>query len=599
MSANKLKVFFTSSNLVYEDPQLNVNSNTSVLDSLTEVYKERTNFKGEEFFVKIFALNVNEDYIKYKDRNKESKTYKCEISLSTSGKTFKGNLDIKKNEHSFIYNFKYNSNWTILRKEILPPKSILLPNSYQLQIYKTTVNSKQFSQQRNSLLNSLFNNSLELLQTNGNKNPNYDFDFYLELFKLIYGKNDVIKVIQVFDIRRINNPKNKDAIKKYSTILNTFENKRLEIVTKIINKEEDRNKFREYFYTLLLYFRLNFERENLDKLIQNKKIWKYLINVLQKNALYFTNINLPNDLYDEMINRTPLSFEEMESIFFYMDSLEKVLSFININIDKIYNCCLGKGKRTKKYLKLSDFNILSKESDNYTNIYKELSTLINFEKSNKYFVVLDEKLWENFVISNFLKNLNNLVIIDKCISICKEVDKSLNMNIYEHISKTALNMIIEGKLKNEELLNFLKNNIYFRDKKYASLLYRPIEMFVGIDLETANEEFYKLWNEVNMLDMYSFLENKGKKIILDKITHIKDFWKLFKLFNFSEQKIPDANTINILLSKFIPLIKTYEKETCPNFIKDISLLIYGMNKTNKNCKQFRKYYPEKIGQRNC
>ena len=226
MSANKLKVFFTSSNLVYEDPQLNVNSNTSVLDSLTEVYKERTNFKGEEFFVKIFALNVNEDYLKHKDKNKESKTYKCEISLSTSGKTFKGNLDIKKNEHSFIYNFKYNSNWTFLRKEILPPKSILLPNSYQLQIYKTTVNSKQFSQQRNSLLNSLFNNSLELLQTNGNKNPNYDFDFYLELFKLIYGKNDVIKVIQVFDIRRINNPKNKDAIKKYSTILNTFENKK-------------------------------------------------------------------------------------------------------------------------------------------------------------------------------------------------------------------------------------------------------------------------------------------------------------------------------------------------------------------------------------
>ena len=270
MSANKLKVFFTSSNLVYEDPQLNVNSNTSVLDSLTEVYKERTNFKGEEFFVKIFALNVNEDYLKHKDRNKESKTYKCEISLSTSGKTFKGNLDIKKNEHSFIYNFKYNSNWSILRKEILPPKSILLPNSYQLQIYKTTVISKQFSQQRNSLLNSLFNNSLELLQTNGNKNPNYDFDFYLELFKLIYGKNDVIKVIHVFDIRRINNPKNKDAIKKYSTILNTFENKRLETVAKIINKEEDRNKFREYFYTLLLYFRLNYERENLDKLIQKK-----------------------------------------------------------------------------------------------------------------------------------------------------------------------------------------------------------------------------------------------------------------------------------------------------------------------------------------
>ena len=509
MSANKLKVFFTFSNLSYEDPQLNISSSTSVLDTLTEIYKEKVNPKGEEFFVKILAFNVNEEMLKYKNCDKGSKTLKCQISLTTAGKTFKGNFDIKMNEHSFIYNFKFNSNWTILGKEIPPPKIIPLSNCYQLQIFKTTVNSKQFNQQRNSLLNSLFNNSLELLQTSSNKNPNYDFDFYLELFKLIYGKNDVIKLIEVFDIRRINNPKNKDVIKKYATILNTFENKRLETVAKAINKEEDKNKFREYSYALLLYFRFNFEKENLEKLLQNKKIWKYLIDVLGKNALYFTNINLPAELLDEMINRTPLLFEQMESIFFYIDSLEKVLSFINKNVDKIYNCCLGKGKRIKHYLKLSEFNILSKENDNYSNIYKELFTLINFEKTNKFFIVLDEKLWENYVISNYFKNLNNLLVIDKCISLCKEVDKSLNMNIHEHILKTALNMINEGKLKNIELLNFLKDNIYFHDKKYASLFYRPIDMFIGIDLESADEEFYKIWNEVNMLDMYSFLENKG------------------------------------------------------------------------------------------
>ena len=152
-----------------------------------------------------------------------------------------------------------------------------------------------------------------------------------------------------------------------------------------------------------------------------------------------------------------------------------------------------------------------------------------------------------------------------------------------------MDLINKRKIKNIEILNFIKDNKYFHDVKYSSnYYYRPLEMFIGIDLENANEEFYKLWNEVNMFGIYSFFGNKGQEMILDKITHMKDFYKLFKLFNFNDEKTPDFKTIGFLMPKFVRLIKTYTKESCPNFINDISLLIYGINKTTYDLNKFLK-----------
>ena len=594
MKSNKFKIFFAASNLVYEDENIKLNA-PSVLEKLIQVYNEQKRFKDELFYLKIFTSDIKEGSFKEKDKNPDNNTYKYEITLYLSRKNFKGNfkgtINIKRNDHTFIYNLKYNNYYnTFTKQSFPPPKSLILSNCEQLKIFKNRINQNDLKQQKNSLMSSLFNDSFALVEQKPDRHTSYDFDFYLELFKLSLPLNNVKKIVESFNIQRLNNSFNKEEIKKSAPILNLFESKRLETEVKKIKEDKDKDKFREDFFNLLLYFKYNFDRDNLEKFIQNKSIWKYLIKVLQKNALYFPNLVLPKELFEEMINITPLSFEEMESIFFYITSFEQVLRFINTNIDKIYNCCLGKNKKIKNHLKLSEFNIVPRQTDNYSNIYNELRNIINYEKSNKLFLIIDENLWDNFVISNEGKNINNLIIINKCISICKEVDNSLNIDLNEQITKSALDMISKGELKNIELLRFIKENKYFQDKKYASLLYRPIEMLNGIDLNDINEEFYELWNEVNMFEMYSFLDNKAKKIILDKITDIKDFEKLLRLFNFSEEKIPDTKTVGLLASKFVTLLKTYKKETCPDFIKVISLLIYGMSKRNYNCKQFLENY---------
>ena len=67
---------------------------------------------------------------------------------------------------------------------------------------------------------------------------------------------------------------------------------------------------------------------------------------------------------------------------------------------------------------------------------------------------------------------------------------------------------------------------------------------------------------------------------------MKDFGKLLKLFNYKDNKIFDATTAALLREKFKNLIKTYKIETCPNFIKDVSLFIYIIDHRIKGIKHF-------------
>ena len=63
---------------------------------------------------------------------------------------------------------------------------------------------------------------------------------------------------------------------------------------------------------------------------------------------------------------------------------------------------------------------------------------------------------------------------------------------------------------------------------------------------------------------------------------MKDFGKLLKLFNYKDDKIFNENTIALLREKFKNIIKTYKIETCPNFIKDVSLFIYVNDKNHQD-----------------
>ena len=114
----------------------------------------------------------------------------------------------------------------------------------------------------------------------------------------------------------------------------------------------------------------------------------------------------------------------------------------------------------------------------------------------------------------------------------------------------------------------------------------PFYFLNEINLEIADEEFFSKWKEMNMIsyiyyDRYNFI-----KIMLDKITKIEYFGKIFNLFknNIAKnaeviknyliiqpqllRKLSENDMIVNLMNKFRELMETYNTNKCNNFIYD-------------------------------
>jgi len=201
-----------------------------------------------------------------------------------------------------------------------------------------------------------------------------------------------------------------------------------------------------------------------------------------------------------------------------------------------------------------------------------------------------------------MKQNKDLILIKQGIELCKKVDKNLIFDFNSSIHKNVIKMINNGELKNEELLYYIKNiDIYFKEEIYASELYRPLSVFNGFDLNLVNDNFFQKWEEINILDIYSFSKNAVSKMIIQKVIHIKDFWKLIRIFNLKDYKLNkyiDKNLIELLLEKFEELIINYnyllKQYNINKFSEEVSLLIYILDNKNLNVKSFLIDVIEKI-----
>ena len=113
-------------------------------------------------------------------------------------------------------------------------------------------------------------------------------------------------------------------------------------------------------------------------------------------------------------------------------------------------------------------------------------------------------------------------------------------------------------------------------------------------MENADDDFYDRWNKSTIFKIFSSWDYDFKKELINKVDDMKDFGKLLKLFNYKDTKIFDGTTATLLREKFKNIIKTYKIETCPNFIKDVSLFIYIMDQRIKDIKHFMETTIEKL-----
>jgi hypothetical protein len=183
---------------------------------------------------------------------------------------------------------------------------------------------------------------------------------------------------------------------------------------------------------------------------------------------------------------------------------------------------------------------------------------------------------------------------------CSNLDiKKLSYIIHEN----EIKLIQKLGLKNEKILIFFEENYIMGNNNNSNIKF-PFYFLNEINLETADEEFFSKWKEMNMIsyiyyDRYNFI-----KIMLDKITKIEYFGKIFNLFKNNISGIaevienyliiqPDLlrlllenDRILILMTKFRELMQTYNINNCKNFIYDSCLLIYLIDSYKKNSVNF-------------
>ena len=278
------------------------------------------------------------------------------------------------------------------------------------------------------------------------------------------------------------------------------------------------------------------------------------------------------------------------------NSISEILKMIIDNFKTLYNTC-----KQNNYIIIMN-NLQNKEYlDNIEEVINNIIELIKKEKKNNYFFVsFDENFWL-YYINYYMKDFHKLKIIESVIlsnsnMFCSNLDiKKLSYIIHEN----EIKLIKKLGLKNEKILNFFEKN-YIMDNNNNSNINFPFYFLNEINLETADEKFFSKWKEMNMIsyiyyDRYNFI-----KIMLDKITKIDYFGKIFNLFknNIAESSEvikdyliiqPQLLTILLendmivnLMNKFWELMETYNPNKCNNFIYDSCFLIYLIDAYQKD-----------------
>ena len=145
-------------------------------------------------------------------------------------------------------------------------------------------------------------------------------------------------------------------------------------------------------------------------------------------------------------------------------------------------------------------------------------------------------------------------------------------------------MAKKGKLKNIDLLEFIKIDDYFHDKKYDNK--RSIDILNGIDITSLEKYFFRTWKNINFYYIFRNNFNNFLRKIALLIKEMKDFGLLYSFYTFYQDNEYKYESILHMQKRFVEIFNTYSNEKCPNFTNDIDKLIYWSDKKNVNLKKF-------------
>ena len=594
LSENK-KVYFITSNPYRENTTFdyslkNYRAIINLLAGEKSEYRVGRIYSNDKYIISICSFEIIPSDLTDDYKSKKNKKYKAKVTLRTNKTNcpFLGYIYFRKrNKNNFIYDFKFNDNiskWTL--KKTNAPASITFSKYEQFQLYSEFLKIKKVKAKDDInidfIQDSQFNYSCDC-----------KMDFFMAIFKRCVYQKEIKLFILSFKLDKSSLPEN-FKYKEYSSILDLIEKNAKE--EKFLKDENNKFKFYVKFYTLLFYLRRHFEKEKAEAMILDKSLFKYFSDFLPKYSSFFPNLICPEELIDKMFEGK-LSYDIIKGILGYAGSVEKILLFLN----KYFLCIKSFFLQEKRSYIMSDLGN-AQETDNLSIIYEEICKFIDFEKMEKNIVIVsfDENFWQLYI--SFNEELKNLDIINKSISKCSELQYDLSkvkLELNYKFHNRLIYDIDKGKLKNEELLDFINLDYFFseKNKDYKNYKHeRPYLVVInGLEFETMTDAFYEKWKKLNLFKIFNYDINNFKINLIAKLSDIKNFGKLLKLFDYKNPSIFDGiNTRNSLAKKFKEIINTFKIETCPNFKEDIAYYIYIMDYADKkNIQDFLKNIIEK------
>ena len=594
LSENK-KVYFITSNPYRENTTFdyslkNYRAIINLLAGEKSEYRVGRIYSNDKYIISICSFEIIPSDLTDDYKSKKNKKYKAKVTLRTNKTNcpFLGYIYFRKrNKNNFIYDFKFNDNiskWTL--KKTNAPASITFSKYEQFQLYSEFLKIKKVKAKDDInidfIQDSQFNYSCDC-----------KMDFFMAIFKRCVYQKEIKLFILSFKLDKSSLPEN-FKYKEYSSILDLIEKNAKE--EKFLKDENNKFKYYVKFYTLLFYLRRHFEKEKAEAMILDKSLFKYFSDFLPKYSTFFPNLICPEELIDKMFEGK-LSYDIIKGILGYAGSVEKILLFLN----KYFLCIKSFFLQEKRSYIMSDLGN-AQETDNLSIIYEEICKFIDFEKMEKNIVIVsfDENFWQLYI--SFNEELKNLDIINKSISKCSELQYDLSkvkLELNYKFHNRLIYNIDKGKLKNEELLDFINLDYFFseKNKDYKNYKHeRPYLVVInGLEFETMTDAFYEKWKKLNLFKIFNYDINNFKINLIAKLSDIKNFGKLLKLFDYKNPSIFDGiNTRNSLAKKFKEIINTFKIETCPNFKEDIAYYIYIMDYADKkNIQDFLKNIIEK------
>ena len=549
---SKYKIYFISS---YEkDIPTEFYTETPGFNNFHKEYTEKKKHNGKDFIISINSFNVVKEYL---IKNKEIDEYELTVKLKLSGYfsyyIYSKSLSFAEIKNHFIYGFKLDDLKTIIF-DGKAPNSYILSKKEQLELYIRYLNIVN-SEPGSTLSNDFCEETINCII----KDKKFDLDIYLELLQYYKNTKNIFKILDNFEIKNCEIPKDLKA-DKYESLLEEIKSNQ-EMYTKYCFEDEDDNKIKKKFYTLLLYFRLanTKEKEKPKTSIDEKDLWQLFAEIINKNEKLYPIVEIPEEgLIKEIMNQKKISYDLVKKIIVSFNSVEQLLSFIDQNYDIIFKNCQEEcsnmmeiiNKKTKN--KLTDKENLLK--------YLESQENENHISHKKYKIILfNQNFWNQY----FNDEIVRLYMINKSIYICLRNDKK-----FDEFKGKKTEQI--NNLKNEQFLQYLSNDIneyekdnygiyIYPENENKIILYWFLNIFDRIELNTFKKEDLNEWNKIKrkVFELKDIRYNLESNNIIKGIKNLDELDKFINIIysdnDYNFEPSYEKKLISALGKKFLLL----------------------------------------------